>query len=229
MTIVEARGLEKTYGAGSTRVDALCGVDVTIRKGEFVGIMGQSGAGKSTLMHILGCLDTPTRGSYLLAGQDVSRLSDRELSLVRASKIGIVFQAFNLIPRCTVLENVTMPFQYQHPAGSEADVTRRARKAIARVGLTSRETHTPSELSGGEMQRVAIARAIAVRPLLVLADEATGNLDSKTSEEILDLFSELNEDGTTLIVVTHSDRVASRCKRIVRLRDGRLERCEALS
>jgi len=229
LTIVEARGLEKAYGAGSTRVDALCGVDVTIRKGEFVGIMGQSGAGKSTLMHILGCLDTPTQGSYLLAGQDVSCLPDRELSLVRASKIGIVFQAFNLIPRCTVLENVMMPFQYQQTNGSEADVTRRARKAIERVGLTSRETHTPSELSGGEMQRVAIARAIAVRPLLVLADEATGNLDSKTSEEILDLFSELNEDGTTLIVVTHSDRVASRCKRIVRLRDGRLERRAALS
>lgn len=223
-TIVEARGIEKIYGTGTAMVEALRGVDVTVRAGEFVGIMGQSGAGKSTLMHILGCLDTPTHGSYLLAGQDVSCLADRELSLIRASKIGIIFQTFNLIPRCTVLENVVMPFLYQNTNGSEADVTRRAREAIERVGLTSRRAHTPAELSGGEMQRVAIARAIAVRPLLVLADEATGNLDSKTSEEILDLFCELNEGGTTLIVVTHSERVASRCKRIIHLRDGRLER-----
>jgi putative ABC transport system ATP-binding protein len=222
-TIVEATGIEKIYRTGTAMVEALRGVDVTVRAGEFVGIMGQSGAGKSTLMHILGCLDTPSQGNYLLAGQDVSCLSDRELSLIRASKIGIVFQAFNLIPRCTVLENVMMPFQYRNTNGSDVDVTLRARQAIERVGLASRETHTPSELSGGEMQRVAIARAIAVRPLLVLADEATGNLDSKTSEEILDLFSKLNEEGTTLIVVTHSERVASRCKRIVRLRDGRLE------
>ena len=222
-TIVEAKGIEKIYGTGTARVEALRGVDVTVRAGEFVGIMGQSGAGKSTLMHILGCLDTPTHGSYLLGGEDVSCLADRELSLIRASKIGIIFQTFNLIPRCTVLENVVMPFLYQNTNGSEADVTRRAREAIERVGLTSRRTHTPSELSGGEMQRVAIARAIAVKPLLVLADEATGNLDSKTSEEILDLFCELNDDGTTLIVITHSERVASRCKRIVRLRDGRLE------
>ncbi len=222
-TIVDASGIEKTYGSGTARVDALRGVDLTVRAGDFVGIMGQSGAGKSTLMHILGCLDTPTGGRYRLAGRDVSSLSDRELSLIRASKIGIVFQSFNLIPRCTVLENVMLPFLYGNPNGSERDVTERAREAIARVGLDARESHTPAELSGGEMQRAAIARAIVVRPLLVLADEATGNLDSNTSEEILDLFSALNADGTTLIAVTHSERVAQRCRRIVRLRDGRVE------
>ena len=220
--IVEARDLTKVYGTGTAKVEALRGVGITVEAGEFLGVMGQSGAGKSTLMHILGCLDRPTHGTYLLAGQDVSRLSDRDLSLIRATKIGFVFQTFNLIPRCTVLENVMMPFLYQKGNGSAAVITRKAERAIDRVGLASRGTHKPSELSGGELQRAAIARAIVVQPLLVFADEPTGNLDLRTSEDILDLFRELNDEGTTLIVVTHSETVASCCKRVVRLEDGRI-------
>ena len=220
--IVEARDLTKVYGIGTTRVEALRGVELTVKAGESLGVMGQSGAGKSTLMHILGCLDRPTQGSYLLAGQDVSRLSDRDLSLIRATKIGFVFQTFNLIPRCSVFENVMMPFLYQNGNGSAAELTRRAERAIDRVGLTSRGSHKPSELSGGELQRAAIARAIVVEPLLVFADEPTGNLDLKTSEDILRLFRELNDEGTTLIVVTHSETVAARCKRVIRLEDGRI-------
>ncbi len=220
--IVEARDLTKVYGNGTAKVEALRSVGITVEAGEFLGVMGQSGAGKSTLMHILGCLDRPTHGTYLLAGQDVSRLSDRDLSLIRATKIGFVFQTFNLIPRCTVLENVMMPVLYQKGNGSAADITRKAERAIDRVGLTSRGTHKPSELSGGELQRAAIARAIVVQPLLVFADEPTGNLDLRTSEDILDLFRELNDEGTTLIVVTHSETVAACCKRVVRLEDGRI-------
>ena len=221
--IVETKTIKKVYNTGSSTVEALNGINITVQAGELLGVMGQSGAGKSTLMHILGCLDRPTEGSYLLSGKDVSSLPDRELSLIRATKIGFVFQTFNLISHYSVFENVAMPFLYQEGNDVDADITSKAKKAIEDVGLTSRNDHKPSELSGGEMQRVAIARALVVEPLLILADEPTGNLDSKTSKDILNLFSELNEQGVTLIVVTHNDYVASICRRIVCLRDGQIE------
>jgi putative ABC transport system ATP-binding protein len=219
-TIVEARGLKKVYETGTKRVKALRGLDFSIEPGEFVGIMGPSGSGKSTLMHILGCLEQATEGIYRLGGKDVSSLSDRELSAIRASQIGFVFQTFNLIPQYSVFENVAMPFLYRGETGREAKYL--AEQAIARVNLSDRMSHKPSELSGGEMQRVAIARALAVDPLLILADEPTGNLDSGTSHAIISLFRELNEQGATLIVVTHEREVASNCRRIRFLHDGKI-------
>ena len=227
--IVEASGLRKVYDTGPGRVEALNDVDVVIESGDFVSIMGHSGAGKSTLMHILGCLDRPDEGSYRLAGEDISSLSDTELSRIRASRIGFVFQTFNLIAQYSVYENVVMPFLYQERGYTEAEVRLRAERAIMRVGLISRSDHKPRELSGGEMQRVAIARALVVKPLLILADEPTGNLDSKTSTDILGLFRELNDQGATVVVVTHNDDVASHGKRILRLRDGRIESDEKVS
>lgn len=218
--IVEARGIKKAYEMGPERVEALRGVDISIQPGEFVGIMGSSGSGKSTLMHILGCLEKATEGTYLLGGQDISRVSDHDLSLMRANQIGFVFQTFNLIPQYSVLENVAMPFLYRKETRNEAGLL--AERAIERVGLSARCNHKPSELSGGEMQRVAIARALAVDPLLILADEPTGNLDSETSKSIISLFCELNKQGTTLIVVTHEKEVASHCQTVYHLNDGRI-------
>ena len=216
--IVEAKGIRRTYDMGSSTVEALRGVDIEIEEGDFVGIMGQSGSGKSTLMHILGCLDRPTEGTYVLAGRDVSRLSDQQLSHIRATQIGFVFQTFNLIPQCSVFENVALPFLYQKTADPHEQL--RIEKAIEQVGLSSRRNHRPSELSGGEMQRVAIARAMLIRPLLILADEPTGNLDSRTGHSILALFRELNEQRITVVVVTHDSSVARHCRDIVCLHDG---------
>ncbi len=216
--IVVARDIVRNYQTGGTVVEALRGVSLSVRSGEFVGIMGASGSGKSTLLHLLGCLETPTSGSYHLGGRDISLLNDKELSLIRATKIGFIFQTFNLVSQCTVMENVTMPFLYR--PGDSAGVREKAEKAIEQVGLTDRQTHKPSELSGGEKQRVAIARALAVDPLMILADEPTGNLDTKTSGSILSLFSELNEQQVTIIMVTHDEQVASSCHRVVRLSDG---------
>ena len=217
-SIAEGIGLSRTYKMGEARVEALRGVDISVEDGEFLGIVGPSGSGKSTLLNILGCLERPTTGSYRLAGQDTSFLSDRELSHIRATKLGFVFQTFNLIAQCTVLENVALPFLYR--AGVVGDSTDRSEKAIDRVGLWARRHHRPQELSGGEMQRAAIARALVMEPLLMLADEPTGNLDSKTGESILRLFGELNQGGTTVVVVTHESGVASCCDRIVHLSDG---------
>ena len=218
--IVEARGIKKVYEMGPERVEALRGIEISIQPGEFVGIMGPSGSGKSTLMHILGCLEKATEGTYLLGGQDVSRVSDHDLSLMRANQIGFVFQTFNLIPQYSVLENVAMPFLYRKETRNDAGLL--AERAIERVGLSARCNHKPSELSGGEMQRVAIARALAVDPLLILADEPTGNLDSETSKSIISLFCELNKQGATLIVVTHEKEVASHCQTVYLLNDGRI-------
>ena len=218
--IVETRGIRKVYEMGSHKVEALRGLDFSVKSGEFVGIMGPSGSGKSTLMHILGCLERATEGIYLLGGQDISSISDRELSLIRANQIGFVFQTFSLIFQYNVFENVEIPFLYRKETKNEA--RRLAEKAIERVGLYERRYHRPSELSGGEMQRVAIARALAVDPLLILADEPTGNLDSETSQNIISLFQDLNEQGTTLIVVTHEKEVASHCQTIYHLFDGQI-------
>ena len=218
--IVETVGIRKEYEMGSQKVEALRGLDLSVKSGEFVGIMGPSGSGKSTLMHILGCLERATHGIYFLGGQDISKFSDRDLSLMRANQIGFVFQTFSLIPQYDVFENVEIPFLYRKENKKEARLL--AEKAIERVGLSARRHHKPAELSGGEMQRVAIARALAVDPLLILADEPTGNLDSETSRNIISLFQDLNEQGTTLIVVTHEKEVASRCQTIYHLYDGQI-------
>ena len=218
--IVEIRGIRKVYEMGTHKVEALRGLDFSVKSGEFVAIMGPSGSGKSTLMHILGCLERATEGIYLLGGKDISSISDRELSLMRANQIGFVFQSFSLISQYNVFENVEIPFLYRKETRSEARPL--VEKAIERVGLYERRYHRPSELSGGEMQRAAIARALAVNPLLILADEPTGNLDSKTSQNIISLFQDLNEQGTTLIVVTHEKEVASHCQTIYHLLDGQI-------
>jgi putative ABC transport system ATP-binding protein len=218
--IVETLEIRKIYEMGSHKVEALRGLNFSVKSGGFVGIMGPSGAGKSTLMHILGCLERATEGTYQLGGQDISRISDRDLSLMRANQIGFVFQTFNLISQYNVFENVGLPFLYRKE--TRHDATRLTEKAIDRVGLSARRYHRPAELSGGEMQRVAIARALAVDPLLILADEPTGNLDSETSQNIISLFKDLNDQGTTLIVVTHEKEVASHCQTIYHLLDGQI-------
>lgn len=218
--IVETRRVRKIYEMGTHKIEALRGLNFSVKSGEFVGIMGPSGSGKSTLLHILGCLERSTEGIYLLGGQDVSNISDRNLSLIRAYRIGFVFQTFSLIPQYSVLENVEMPFLYREETRNEG--RRNAKRAIARVGLSERLHHRPAELSGGEMQRVAIARALAGDPLLILADEPTGNLDTENSNMIISLFRDLHDQGTTLIVVTHEKEVASRCQTVYHLRDGQL-------
>ena len=218
--IVETLGIRKVYEMGPNRVEALRCLNFSVHSGEFVGIMGPSGSGKSTLMHILGCLERATEGIYLLGGQDVSCVADPDLSLMRANQLGFVFQTFSLIPQYNVFENVEIPFLYRKETRNEAK--RLAEKAIERVGLSERRYHKPAELSGGEMQRVAIARALAVDPLLILADEPTGNLDSEMSKNIISLFQDLNEQGTTLIVVTHEKEVASHCQTIYHLLDGQI-------
>ncbi|MBN2491627.1 MAG: ABC transporter ATP-binding protein [Planctomycetes bacterium] len=216
--MIETRALRKSYQLGETTVRALDGVDLAVREGEMLAITGPSGSGKSTLMHILGCLDTPDGGEYVLAGEDVARLRKDRLAAIRNRRIGFVFQSFNLLPRLSALENVELPLLY----GGRHDAKNAAAQALETVGLRERMRHEPSRLSGGERQRVAIARAIVTHPAIILADEPTGNLDSRTGDEILALFQRLNADGRTLILVTHSAHVAAHCGREVGMRDGRV-------
>jgi len=219
--VIHIEDLAREYPMGAERVLALRGLSLTIRRNEYVAIMGPSGSGKSTLMNLLGCLDTPTSGSYWLNGQEVSRLSDDALARVRNKEIGFVFQTFNLLPRATALHNVELPLVY---AGVPARARRqRAERALARVGLAERMQHRPNELSGGQRQRVAIARGLVNEPSILLADEPTGNLDSTTSEEIMRVFAELHGQGQTIILVTHEPSIAAHAGRTVVLRDGRLD------
>lgn len=219
--IIETRDISKRYVMGSEVIEALKSVTITVQKGEYVAFMGPSGSGKSTLMNIVGCLDTPTAGSYILNGQDVSNMSENSLAEVRNKEIGFVFQTFNLLPRQTSLENVALPLIY---AGySKADRTEKAMQALKNVGLEHRAGHRPNELSGGQRQRVAVARALVNDPSILLADEPTGNLDSKTSYEIMDLFDQIHSKGNTVIMVTHEEDIAEYAHRIVRLRDGLIE------
>jgi len=216
--LIEVRALTKLYQMGDSVVRALDGVDLDIQRGEFVAITGASGSGKSTIMHLLGCLDRPTSGVYRLDGRDVSGLSDGELAVVRNQRIGFVFQTFNLINRATAWENVAVPLFYARKTNTKAPAFR----ALERVGLATRAAHQPNELSGGERQRVAIARAIVNDPLLVLADEPTGNLDTRTGEQIMEIFRGLNEQGVTVIMVTHELDIAQQARRIVQMRDGKI-------
>jgi putative ABC transport system ATP-binding protein len=218
--LIHAEGLTKTYRMGSVEVRALCDVDLEIDFGELVMVVGRSGCGKSTLMHLLGCLDRPTAGRYWLGGEAVESLGDLGLSKIRNERIGFVFQSFNLIAQHDVLENVELPLVY---AGVPARERReRCLRILEQVGLGDKTTHRPRELSGGEAQRVAIARAVVVRPSLLLADEPTGNLDSRTGDDIMKLFEQLNEEGTTIILVTHSAEVAARAHRVIEMKDGRI-------
>ncbi len=218
MPLIEVRGLTKLYRMGNSVVHALDGVDLTIERGEFVAITGPSGSGKSTMMHLLGCLDRPTAGTYILNGRNVSDLSDRELAAIRNRQIGFVFQTFNLIDRTTALENVAVPLFYAR----QSNTRQAALRALERVGLASRAHHRPSELSGGERQRVTIARAIVNQPALLLADEPTGNLDSRSGEQIMETFRRLNQQGVTIVMVTHEPDIARHAQRIVQMRDGRI-------
>jgi putative ABC transport system ATP-binding protein len=219
--VIVASNLVKTYLMGKNEVNALAGVSVKIMKGEILSIMGPSGSGKSTLMNILGCLDRPTSGEYYLDGEHVSDLSDDQLASIRNRKVGFVFQNFNLLPRATALSNVELPLRY---AGMQTGRLKRARESLDIVGLGDRVDHRPMELSGGQQQRVAIARALVNDPAIIMADEPTGNLDSKSGKEIIDLILRLNkEQGTTVIIVTHDPNVAEKTQRIIRLRDGLVE------
>ena len=219
--VIDIKNIGKTYKIGEVVVNALETVDLKINKGEYVALMGPSGSGKSTLMNILGCLDTPSKGNYLLNGIDVSFMSDNELAEIRNKEIGFIFQTFNLLSRNTSLENVALPLVY---AGVAKTVRlEMAKKSLESVGLGDRIEHKPNELSGGQRQRVAIARALVNSPAIILADEPTGNLDTKTSHEIMDLLEEIHEKGNTVIIVTHEEDIAKRAKRIVRLREGVIE------
>ncbi len=218
--LIKTENLWKVYNMGKVKVEALRGVSLEVERGEYLAIMGPSGSGKSTLMNILGCLDTPTRGKYYLEGRDVSHLSDDELSLLRNQKIGFVFQSFHLLPRTPAIHNVELPLIYAGLGKKER--RRRAEEALERVGLKKRMWHKPNELSGGERQRVAIARAIVNNPSILLADEPTGNLDSRSGEEIMKIFEDLHRAGNTIIVVTHDPQIASRTRRIVKLKDGEI-------
>jgi putative ABC transport system ATP-binding protein len=216
--VLDVRRVGKVYGTGQTAVVALRDVTLTVERGDYVAVMGASGSGKSTLMNILGCLDVPSSGRYLLSGVDVGRLGDRQLALLRNRRIGFVFQSFNLIPRMTALANVELPLAY---AGVRAAARRRrARAALDLVGLADRAGHEPNQLSGGQQQRVAVARALVTEPALLLADEPTGNLDSRATADVLTILDELNAAGRTIVVITHETEVGDRAQRLVRLRDG---------
>jgi putative ABC transport system ATP-binding protein len=215
------RGVSKTYGSGDVAVHALRGVDLRVERGDFVAVMGASGSGKSTLMNLVGCLDVPTEGRYLLDGIDVSRLDDVELAFVRNRKIGFVFQSYNLVPRTTALRNVELPLIYARVPKTER--RRRAEEALVAVGVGNRMHHTSSELSGGQQQRVAIARAIVTEPAIVLADEPTGNLDSGSGRDVMDIFVRLNRAGRTVVMITHEPDIAAYAKRVIQLVDGRIE------
>ncbi|HEY6214657.1 MAG TPA: ABC transporter ATP-binding protein [Vicinamibacterales bacterium] len=222
MALIETVDLWKTYVMGTEEIHALRGVSIQIERGEYVAIMGPSGSGKSTLMNLIGCLDTPTKGSYLLNNKQVSQMNDNELARIRNEEIGFVFQTFNLLPRATALHNVELPLVY---AGVTAkDRQERAKRALEKVELSSRMTHRPNELSGGQRQRVAIARALVNNPSILLADEPTGNLDSKTGVEIMSLFAKLHEAGNTIVLVTHEADVAAYAHRTIHIRDGQVEK-----
>jgi putative ABC transport system ATP-binding protein len=226
--VIDIRDLVRVYTVGEVEVRALDGVSLSISEGEFVAIMGPSGSGKSTLMHLLGCLDRPTSGTYKLDGIDVSRLDGNGRAEIRNAKIGFVFQSFNLLPRTTALENVELPLLYGDSGLGAGERVKRARAAIEKVGLTGRERHTSAQLSGGQQQRVAIARALITDPPILLADEPTGNLDTRTSEDVLSVFQELNDQGKTVLLITHEADVASHAKRVILLRDGKIVKDEAI-
>jgi putative ABC transport system ATP-binding protein len=222
MPLIETRDLWKTYVMGEEEIHALRGVAISIERGEYVAIMGPSGSGKSTLMNLIGCLDTPSKGSYLLNEKEVALMNDDELARIRNEEIGFVFQTFNLLPRATALHNVELPLVY---AGIPSKVRQeRARQALEKVELTSRASHRPNELSGGQRQRVAIARALVNNPSILLADEPTGNLDSKTGNEIMGVFARLHETGNTIILVTHEADIAAYAHRVIAIRDGQVEK-----
>lgn len=218
--MIDIKDMSKVYEMGENKVYALDHIDLNIKKHEFVSIIGPSGSGKSTLMNMLGCLDVPTEGIYILDGKPISKMSDDELAEIRNKKIGFVFQGFNLLPKLTAIENVELPLIYQNVPAKER--RERAKKALASVGLEDRINHTPNELSGGQQQRVAIARALITNPPLILADEPTGNLDSKSGKEVMEIFKKLNEQGNTIVLITHDNDVAKQAKRIIRIQDGKL-------
>jgi putative ABC transport system ATP-binding protein len=222
MPLIETRDLWKTYSMGDEDIHALRGVSIEIERGEYVAIMGPSGSGKSTLMNLIGCLDTPSKGSYLLNDKEVAAMNDDELARIRNEEIGFVFQTFNLLPRATALHNVELPLVYAGVSGKVRQ--ERAKQALEKVELTSRASHRPNELSGGQRQRVAIARALVNNPSILLADEPTGNLDSKTGGEIMELFARLHEGGNTIILVTHEPDIAAHAHRVIHIRDGQVEK-----
>ena len=222
MALIETRDLWKTYVMGDEEIHALRGVAIQIDRGEYVAIMGPSGSGKSTLMNLIGCLDTPSKGSYLLNDKEVASMNDDELARIRNEEIGFVFQTFNLLPRATALHNVELPLIYAGVSGKARQ--ERAREALAKVELTERASHRPNELSGGQRQRVAIARALVNNPSILLADEPTGNLDSKTGNEIMGVFARLHDTGNTIILVTHEADIAAYAHRIIHIRDGQVEK-----
>lgn len=219
--VIEIRGIIRDFKLGQETVHVLKGIDLDIKRGEYVAIMGPSGSGKSTLMNLLGCLDTPTAGSYNLNGKDVSQMTDDELADIRNTEIGFVFQTFNLLPRTTALDNVALPMVYA--GASKKERVDRASEVLTDVGLTDRMDHKPNQLSGGQRQRVAVGRALVNKPSIILADEPTGNLDSKTGTEIMALFDQIHAAGNTVIMVTHEEDIAAHAKRVIRLRDGMIE------
>ena len=228
MAVIEITSLVKIYHLGEVDVRALDGVDLAVEQGEFVAIMGPSGSGKSTLMNIIGCLDRPTSGSYVLDGADVSRMSRDQRAIIRNAKIGFVFQSFNLLARTSAVENVELPLLYADFDGTRRDRRQAALDSLHRVGLKGREGNHPSQLSGGQQQRVAIARALVTKPAIVLADEPTGNLDSRTSIEIMGIFQDLNDNGKTIVLITHEPDIARHAKRVVHVRDGKIHQDERI-